>query len=53
MKKFGTIEEYEAYYFPKDVAARRDRRLREEDPEEWQRQQREKAINDLMKKVFG
>jgi hypothetical protein len=53
MKKFHTVEQYWEHYFPRDTAERRDRELRERDPEEWQRQRRKKFIDDLMKRIFG
>jgi hypothetical protein len=53
VKKFYSIEEVWEHYFPKDTAARRDRELRERDPEEWNRRRQKQAVDDLMKRIFG
>jgi hypothetical protein len=47
MKKFYSIEEVWAYYFPKETAEKRDRELRENDPDEWLHQQVQKIFEKV------
>lgn len=49
MRKFYSVEQFREYYFPVETAKRRDRELRENDPDEWLRQQVQRSVD----RVFG
>jgi hypothetical protein len=51
MKKFYSIEQVWEYYFPRETAEKRDRELRENDPEEWMRQKVQESLNRAFAKV--
>jgi hypothetical protein len=53
VRKFYSVEEYERHFFPRDHAEKKDRELRESDPEEWARQRMKKSIDEAMERVFG
>jgi hypothetical protein len=51
MKTFRSVEEYEKYYFPKAYAEEQDKKLREEDPDEWLRRKIERETKEIFERI--